>query len=240
MLNLSKKNILAVVPARGGSKGIPQKNLKKIGNNSLIGIAGLLLQSIPWITKSIISSDDDEMISEACKNGLEAPFKRPIYLSNDHTNSLDMWKHALIESENFYNISFDYTILIEPTSPMRCMNDIELTINKLLYENYQSAATVSLTPAHFTPHKTLIINYKNTIDFYLQNGKDFTIRQNIPNYYHRNGICYACTRNYLLNTTSIITDNTAAVIISREVVNIDTIEDLDYANYLFTKIKKVV
>lgn len=240
MIDIFNKKILAVVPARGGSKGIPKKNLKKVGNHSLIGIAGLLLKSIPWITKSIISSDDLEIISEASKNGLEAPFIRPIYLSNDNSNSLDMWKHALIEAEKFYNISFDYTILVEPTSPMRCMNDIELTINKLLYENYQSAATVSLTPAHYTPHKTLIVNQKNTIEFYLQNGKDFTIRQNIPKYYHRNGICYACTRNFLLNTTSIINDTTAAVIIPREVINIDTIEDLDYANYLFTKINKVV
>jgi CMP-N,N'-diacetyllegionaminic acid synthase len=231
MIDTKNKKILAVVPARGGSKGIFKKNLKTIGENSLVALAGLFLNEIPWITKSIISSDDNEIIAEAKKHGLEAPFIRPKDLSNDSANSLDMWKHALLESERVYNEIFDYTILIEPTSPFRKINDIELTINKLLIENFESATTVSLTPAHFTPHKTLVLN-DDILDFFLSNGKDFSIRQNIPKFYHRNGICYACKREYLLNTSSIIDTNTAGVVISREVVNIDTIDDLNYANYL--------
>jgi CMP-N-acetylneuraminic acid synthetase len=90
----------------------------------------------------------------------------------------------------------------------------------------------------FALHLKFVSVLKIFFDFYLHNGKDFSLRQNIPKYYHRNGICYACTRNYLLNTASIINHNTAAVVIPREVVNIDTFEDLNYANYLYVSVPK--
>ncbi|MHA8097390.1 acylneuraminate cytidylyltransferase family protein [Aquirufa antheringensis] len=228
-------NILAVVPARGGSKGVEKKNLTTIGNTSLVGIAGKLLNTVSWITKSIISSDSIEIIKEAQKSGLDAPFVRPNFLAADTSNSLDMWKHALLESEKYYGLLFDITILIEPTSPFRNEEDLKRTINKLLIDGYKSAATVSVTPAHYTPHKTLVINPNDQIEFYLSNGNQFSLRQNIPKYYHRNGICYACTREYLLETDSIISSDTVAVVIDREVINIDTYDDLEYANYLFRK-----
>lgn len=232
-------NVLAVVPARGGSKGIVKKNLATIGENSLVGIAGSLLGSISWITKSIISSDSQEIIDEAVKSGLDAPFIRPSFLADDNSNSLEMWRHALIEAEQHYHMKFDLTILIEPTSPFRSELDLKRTVDKLIIEGFKSACTVSLTPAHYTPNKTLLINKNNHIEYYLSNGKQFSLRQTIPKYYHRNGICYACTRDYLLETDSIIGDNTAAVIIEKEVINIDTYEDLDFANYLFNKINSI-
>ncbi|MGD8254948.1 MAG: acylneuraminate cytidylyltransferase family protein [Syntrophobacterales bacterium] len=227
--------ILAVIPARGGSKGIPRKNLCQLAGVSLVGHAARVAQHLEWIDRTVLSTDDEEIAAEGRTHGLEVPFRRPAELASDSAVAHDVWKHAWLTSEKHYSDRFDISILLEPTSPLRRPEDIILTVDALLDGDYAAAATVSSAPAHFTPQKCLVIDDKGILGFYHQDGRQFSIRQKIPPYYFRNGICYALKRHTLLEKGMILEENCRAVIIARPVVNIDDQHELEYAEFLLEK-----
>jgi CMP-N,N'-diacetyllegionaminic acid synthase len=229
--------VLAVVPGRGGSKSIPRKNLKTVGGISLVGRAAQVAAALPMIDAALISTDDAEIAAEAQKHGLDAPFMRPPELSGDTATSVDMWRHAWLAAEAHYGKRFDLSVLLEPTSPLRRPEDVERTLRALIDNGAPAAATVSLTPAHYTPHKTLKINEKNEIEFYLEGGAKHSLRQGIPAYYHRNGLCYAVTRDHLVNQGCIIDRGAVAVVVDRHVVNIDDMLELELAEWLLEREK---
>lgn len=231
---LHGQTILAVVPARGGSKAIPRKNLCHVGGKSLVGRAGDVAASLPWIDARVLSTDDREIAEEGRAHGLDVPFMRPDELSGDLANSIDMWRHAWLEAERHYGMRFDVSVLLEPTSPLRRAQDITDTVELLLGGDYKSAATVSPAPAHFTPHKCLTVN-DGMIGFYHDAGAKHSIRQTIPTYYFRNGICYAVFRETLVDDGKILGDRSAAQIIDRHIVNIDDAFDLELAEFLFER-----
>ena len=227
--------ILAVIPARGGSKGIPRKNLCTVGGISLVGHAVKSALALEWIDRTILSTDDDEIAAEGLKYGAAVPFMRPPDLSSDQARSTDMWKHAWLASEDHFNQTFDISILLEPTSPLRRPEDILATVDTLVKSGCDAAATFSRAPAHFTPHKCLTLDDNGIIGFYHEEGPNFSIRQKIPQYYYRNGICYAVKRRTLVEKELIIEENCKAVIIDRPVVNIDDLHELAYAEFLLQK-----
>jgi CMP-N-acetylneuraminic acid synthetase len=230
-------SVLAVVPARGGSKSIPRKNLKYIGGMSLVARAAEVVGALPFIDAALISTDDLEIAAEAQAHGLDAPFLRPAELSSDTATSVDMWRHAWLAAEEHYGKRFDLSVLLEPTSPLRRPEDVERTLRALIDAGAPAAATVSLTPAHFTPHKALKINDKGEIEFYLEDGARHSLRQGIPAYYHRNGLCYAVTREHLVDEGLIIDRNAVAVVVDRHVVNIDDVFELELAEWLLEREK---
>lgn len=230
------KKILAVIPARGGSKGIHKKNLQRINGKSLIAIAAKSIHDFGLTDAKIISTDDRTMAEEAVSHGIDAPFLRPESLAADKSESIDMWKHAWQEAEKFYNMEFDISVLLEPTCPLRKSEDIKAAIECLISSQADSVVTVSKTPAHYTPHKTLTVDGETKkLGFYHEKGSNYSIRQSIPDYFHRNGACYACSRKAIFESNSIITNNTRAVVIERELVNIDTSFDLELARWLSSR-----
>src|SRR5688500_18823557 len=220
-MDWKRLKILAVVPARGGSKGIPGKNLRKVGGLSLVARAAQLAGSIPWVDAAVASTDDDAIAKEAADHGLAVPFLRPEELSGDYASSAATWRHAWLEAEAAFETTFDFSILLEPTSPLRTADDIERTVEAMVEGGHRAAATVSRTPAHFTPHKTLVVGDDGTVGFFLPGGGKYATRQSIPDYYHRNGICYAAMRPTVVENEEIIENDCSAVIIDRFVVNID-------------------
>ncbi len=230
--------MLAVIPARGGSKGIPRKNLCEIAGTSLVGHAVKTARSVKWIDQIVVSTDDEEIAGEGRKYGAQVPFMRPPELAGDKAGSADMWAHAWLESEAFFKTHFDISILLEPTSPLRRPEDVSQTVAALLESNSDAAATVSRAPAHFTPHKCLTVDDAGIIGFYHAKGQQYSLRQKIPAYYFRNGICYALKRRTLLEKGTIIEKNCKAVVIERPVINIDDEHDLAYAEFLFLKEKR--
>ena len=229
--------ILAVIPARGGSKGIPRKNLCKINGISLVGHAVKVAQSLKWIDRTVLSTDDEEIAGEGRNYGLEVPFMRPAELASDTASSYAVWKHVWLTSEEHFKEHYDISVLLEPTSPMRRAEDITITVRALLESDCDAAATISQAPAHFTPHKCLTLDENGIIGFFHQKGRQFSIRQKIPAYYFRNGICYALKRSTLIEKGFIIEKNCKAVVIERKVVNIDDQHELEYAEFLFQKHK---
>ncbi len=227
--------VLAVVPARGGSKSIPRKNLARVGGVSLVGRAAQIAASLSFVDRAIVSTDDEEIAAEARRHGIEAPFPRPAELAGDRSTSIEMWRHAWLAAETHYGMTFALSILLEPTSPLRTAADVTATVEALVKSGRAAAATVSPTPAHFTPHKTLTVDADGVIGFYLDEGARHSIRQTIPAYYHRNGLAYAVRRETLVDQGRIIEQDCAAVIVDRPVVNIDEPFELELAEWLLNR-----
>ena len=235
---LKGKKILAIVPARGGSKGIHRKNLRKIAGKSLVKLAAEYCKKFDFIDYSIISTDDNEIISEAIDSGLSAPFVRPIELSSDIATAKEVWIHAWKESESKLGFKFDISILIEPTSPLRIKEDLIKSINLLLEgKDTGCTATVSRIPGNLTPYKTHIANDDGFLSYYFEKAQDFPNRQSIPPFYFRNGLCYSAKRSHLIESNKLFESNCKMVMTERPVINIDDEYEIEIAEYFLSKYK---
>ncbi len=226
--------VLAVVPARGGSKGLPGKNLRHLGGQSLVARAAVAARALDEIDAAVLSTDDAGIAAEGRRHGLDVPFLRPAELSDDSARSVDAWRHAWLESEAHFARRFDVSVLLEPTSPLRTPGDISGTLAALLDGGYDAAATVSPTPAHFAPQKTLTVGSDGHIRFFDENNWTAR-RQDAPQYVHRNGLCYAALRETVVDRGMIVERNCVAVVIERPVVNIDDPFDLEFAEFLMAR-----
>jgi CMP-N-acetylneuraminic acid synthetase len=225
-------SVLAVVPARGGSKGIPRKNLQLVGGLSLVARAARVALATSWIDRAVLSTDDPEIADEGRRHGLDVPFLRPAELATDSAAAVPAWQHAWLASEAHYGCKFDVSIWLQPTSPLRTVEHLELTLRAVVENGHAAAATVSPVPGHFTPEKILTMDAAGRLTHYLPEGGKIVARQQIPPYYHRNGLCYAATRDTLVKRGHILEDDCAGVLIEGYVANIDEPIDLEIARML--------
>jgi CMP-N-acetylneuraminic acid synthetase len=200
----------------------------------LVARAAQIARSLHWVDAAVLSTDDEEIAQEGRAHGLDVPFRRPAELAGDLSTSVDMWRHAWSAAEDHYGRRFDISTLLEPTSPLRQPADISATVQALLEGDHKAAATVSPAPAHFTPEKCLTVTH-GLIGFYHPAGSRHSLRQSIPRYYFRNGICYALKRTTLMDEGRILGEDTAAVVIERPVINIDDPLDLEIAEFLLKR-----
>ena len=148
---LSNKTVLAIVPARSKSRGLPNKNMRCLAGHSLIGLAGMVLGKLPFIDCAIISTDSTDYAREAERYGLAAPFLRPDDLSTDTATAIDVVAHALARMERADGLRYDHVLIIEPTSPLRLPSDVMATAALLVEAEADSAITVSEVPSKFHP-----------------------------------------------------------------------------------------
>ncbi len=225
------KRILAVVPARGGSKGIPLKNLRKIKGISLVGLAGTVARSIPYIDRAVVSTDHDEIAREALAHGLDAPFRRPVEISGDRIGDVEVLSHALTATEDDDGNRYDVVVMLQPTSPLRKAEHVKTVIEKLVNEDLDSVWTVSETDSKAHPLKQLMV-IDGRLEYYDPKGAVIVARQELKPVYHRNGIAYALTRDCLLGRKSLLGPRAGAVMVAGHVVSIDTDWDLDLAEFI--------
>ena len=136
-------NILAVIPARGGSKRLPRKNILNCGGKPLIAHTIQAAANSSTLTDIVFSTDDEEIKAVAETYGAYAPFLRPKSLATDLITNKDVVKHALFWMENHKNIEYDYIILLQPTSPLRKSEHINNAVNILLQSERPTLASVS-------------------------------------------------------------------------------------------------
>ena len=219
------KKIIAIIPARGGSKGIKLKNLLKINNKSLIQITTEVLREVKYIDKIILSSDHESIIKEGKKSGLEVPFIRPKKISGDKVGDTPVILHSIKHFEKMNQV-FDIILLIQVTSPLRKAKHITKCIEKLVNNNYDSVFTVSKVNEKYHPLKQFILK-DDKIKYFHKDGKKIIRRQDLNNSYIRNGICYAFTKECIKIQKDKIGRNASYVLIEEDFVNIDNISDLD-------------
>lgn len=226
------QRVLAVVPARSGSKGLPNKNLAHVGGLSLIARAGRVLAALPWIDARVISTDSPEYAAEGVRNGLEAPFLRPAVLATDTAGAVETTQHAVREMEARCGVPFDVILIVEPTSPLRQPSDITDSVALLLADNARDAVvTVSAIDPKCHPFKIFRVE-DGRLEYFDERGRAVVARQQLEPLYTRNGICYALRRATLMDHGTILGRNTRAVVIDRPLVNIDSYLDLALAEIL--------
>ncbi|MEM1274338.1 MAG: acylneuraminate cytidylyltransferase family protein [Pseudomonadota bacterium] len=222
---LAGHRILAVVPARGGSKGIKLKNLRHVGGKSLVAHAASVATSVSEIDRSVVSTDHDGIAAEAEAHGLAAPFRRPPELSGDRIGDWDVLHHALVTCEAIDGVAYDILVMLQPTSPLRTRENVRDTIAKLVENGHDAVWTVTETDLKYHPLKQLVIQ-DGRMDLFDPRGAQIIARQQLSPVYHRNGVAYAITRQCLIDQKSIMGANTGAVVIEGLNISIDTLEDI--------------
>ena len=227
--------MLAVVPARGGSRGIPRKNLCKVGGLSLIARAARTARSLAWIDRAVLTTDDEEMAEEGRRHGLEVPFRRPAGLASDTANAYENWRHAWLESERCFGERYDVSVLLQPTTPLRRPADVERTVATLIDGSYQAAATVGRVPSDFLPERCLVLGDDGRLRFYLPQGGWLARRQDAAPAFFRDGTCYARTRRSLVEEARDVEEDCAGVVIDGLIVNVDEPFELELAEFLLAR-----
>jgi CMP-N,N'-diacetyllegionaminic acid synthase len=234
---ISGRKVLAVVPARAGSKGIPDKNIREVGGRSLIAWAGGCLARTPAVDARFLSTDSERYASEGRRAGLEAPFLRPAELATDTATAVDTVLHALQEAETRKAETFDIILIVEPTSPLRSPEDLERSLRLLVDSGGDSVVTVSRAPMKFLPRKLLRFD-GDRLTFFVPEGAAVRNRQELGDgAVYRNGVCYAVTRECLTRRRTLFTESTRGLVIEHPTVNIDDPIELEFADFLLSRSK---
>ncbi len=226
---LGLKRILAVVPARGGSKGVPLKNLHPLQGIPLIAHVGRVARDIPAIDRAMVSTDHSEIAAEAERAGLAAPFMRPAELSGDLVSDFQVLEHALTAAERLDGVTYDVVLMLQPTSPLRRAAHVQAVLDKLVKEGWDAVWTVSPTELKYHPLKQLVVGGGGELSYFDPGGAAIVARQQLRPVYHRNGVAYAFTRACLLEQRTILGARSAAVVLDEPLVSIDTLDDFRLA-----------
>tara|TARA_B100002051_G_C16587264_1_gene560848 strand:+ start:200 stop:904 length:705 start_codon:yes stop_codon:yes gene_type:complete len=228
------KKILAVIPARGGSKGIPKKNIKKLNDKPLIAFTIEQSLNCPIIDKTIVSTDSDEIAEISKSYGAEVPFIRPSEISQDSTPDLPVFEHVLnfFSSNDFFNP--DLLINLRPTSPIRKNNIIERAVNKMVAKGYDSVRSVSPVKNH--PYWMVKIDNGRVKPFLRDKSPiNYPQRQLLPELFYFNGnVDVVSSKN--LTEGILFGDNMGIISIdSSDCVDIDSQADFKLAEYMINK-----
>lgn len=216
---INNKKVLAIIPARGGSKGVPRKNIRLFAGKPLIAWTIEEAKKSQYIDRLILSSEDEEIIQVAKAWGCDVPFVRPKELAQDDTPGIEPVLHALNNLRNY-----DYVILLQPTSPLRTAEDIDRCLEKMI--QFNAPACVSVTEPESSPYWMFTLSNNERLKSFVSQDTLITRRQDLPTVYSLNGAVYVADVNWLIKTKSFITDETVAYIMPRyRSHDIDTEED---------------
>ena len=211
----NNKKILAIIPARGGSKGLPRKNIKVLVGKPLIAWTIEEAKGSKYIDKIVVSTEDKEIAEIAKKYGAEVPFMRPRELAEDKTPTMDVLLHIVNQLEK-RGEHYDFLALLEPTSPLRDISDIDDCI-KLLIDNQKAKAIVSvakLESAH--PDFNVVINNEGFIRRLTGDSNfEFKRRQDLSDVFFFEGSIYVSEINTLKQRKTFYHEMTLAYTVSR-------------------------
>ena len=187
-------SLLAIIPARGGSKGIPDKNLKKINGKSLVSLAIEAARSSKKVTDILVTTDSDDIKEESESCGISVPFTRPESLATDQAEMIDVVLHAIEQYSQHYKRDVDFVVVLQPTSPFRTGKDIDKCFSQL--SESQSSSIVSVHRLREHPYECISKSDKRFEKLRNYNGANF--RQNYQEeFFYINGAIYMCHREYL-------------------------------------------
>lgn len=230
MMDLMTNKILAIIPARGGSKGLPKKNILDLMGKPLIAWSIESSLASKYITKTVVSSDSDEILAISKKRGAYT-LKRPKELASDTASSESAVINAIIKLKD-EGEEFDYLILLQPTSPLRNSEDIDKAI-KLLFSS-DATALISVCETDNKILKAFKQNEDGYIEGISNNSYPFARRQDLPTIYMSNGAIYIIKIDEFLKSQTLFTEKTISYKMNKiESLDIDTIDDLKEAqNYI--------
>lgn len=212
--------VLALITARGGSKGLPGKNVRPVRGRPLIDFTIAAAREATCVDLVVLSTDDDEIARVALACGCEVPFRRPAALASDEAKSMDVVMHALDQLP-----PHDVVVLLQPTSPAREAADIDACVQRLV--DAQAPACVSVCPAQESPYWMFRLGEHARLTP-LFDTPAATRRQDLPPVFVLNGAVYAARTDALRRMGSFLGPETVAHVMPRErSIDIDTLEDFE-------------
>ena len=231
---MKQQTILAVITARGGSKGIPQKNLCTILGKPLIAYTIEAALQAKTLTRTIVSTDDKTIAQVSEQYGAEVPFLRPKHLATNTATSIAVLQHAVTYLANEGDYTTDLVVCLQPTSPLRTADDIDQAVNLCLQSGADSV--VSLCQAKHHPYWMKRIFDGRVYPLINENEQNYTRRQDLPPVYQLNGALYVTRTKALLEENRILGEHTIPYIMPQErSIDIDTQTDLRIAEYILQR-----
>lgn len=218
---IGERRALALIPARGGSKGLPGKNILPINGRPLLSwtIDAAMVSS--YIDRVVLSSDDEAIMAAGRACGCEVPFRRPGHLASDTASSLDVVVHAVDQLGET-----GVVVLLQPTSPLRTAADIDAACRML--EVSGAPACVSVVAVEQNPYWMYRVDARGRLQALISANSTATRRQDLPEAYLLNGAIYVADVAWLKRMRTFVTDETVAYIMPAErSLDIDTHADLE-------------
>jgi CMP-N-acetylneuraminic acid synthetase len=216
--------VLGIVPARGGSKGVPDKNLRPLAGRTLLDYVGAAARESRAIDRLVLSTDSEAIAAAGRAAGLEVPFLRPQSLAQDDTPMLPVITHALDALKQSGWVP-EYVALLQPTSPLRRPRHVEEAVRRLRESGADSVVTVVELPRHLSPDYVMKIE-EGVLRPFLPDGARVTRRQDARPAYSREGTVYAFRRDTLDRFGDIYGERCVPLLIEpHESLSIDTADD---------------
>lgn len=213
------RRVLALIPARGGSKGLPGKNILPVAARPLLAYTVDAGRGSRFVDRLVLSSDDDAIIAAARNCGCEVPFRRPHALASDTATAVDVVLHALDQLPGF-----EVVVLLQPTSPLRNASDVDEACR--LFESSGAPACVSVCPAEQSPYWMYRLGTNDILEPILETPSGVTRRQDLPPVFVLNGAIYVADSDWLRKTGTFVTRDTVGYVMpASRSIDIDTAED---------------
>ena len=228
--------MLAIIPARGGSKGLPGKNIKMLAGKPLIAYTIEAALKAKHLTEVIVSTEDEQIAKIAKEYGASVPFMRPVELASDTSLSIDTYLYTLDKYDKDFGKQYSDFAVLQPTSPLRTGMDIDNAIEMFTKKNADSV--ISYCEEHHSVfwHKYLDEEGKLSTIF---TDEKIANRQDLKRTYYPNGSIYIF-KTELIRRRAYYTDKTFAYLMDRKrSIDIDTQEDFEYAEFLFDRKKQL-
>lgn len=224
---MMNKEILAIIPARGGSKGVPRKNVRELNGKPLIGYTIEAAKKSNKVSRVVVTTEDIEIATVSKEYKAEVPYLRPDELSQDNSPTMECILHMLNYLEKTEGYVPDYVLLLQCTSPLRNYSHINEAIDKLLNSDYDSI--VSVCEAEVNPYWANIFE-GDKLKYFIEEGRKITRRQELPNVYRMNGAIYLIKTEVLKKQKTFEPEEVMGYIMdSYSSVDIDTEMDFKIA-----------
>ncbi|MAY34567.1 MAG: acylneuraminate cytidylyltransferase [Spongiibacteraceae bacterium] len=228
--------IYAFVFARGGSKGLPGKNLLPLGGVPLIGHSINTAKALPQVSKVFVSTDDSEIKRVAMQYGAEV-IDRPEELAGDKSSEWEAWRHAIRYLEEVGE-AFDTFLSLPATSPLRSTQDVEVAINAL---DAETDAVITVTPASRSPFFNMVSRELDGSTTILCPSDGYTRRQDAPEAFDVTTVAYVLSKSFILLRNGLFEGAVKSVVVPKErAVDIDDILDFKFAELLYAEAKDAV
>jgi N-acylneuraminate cytidylyltransferase/CMP-N,N'-diacetyllegionaminic acid synthase len=234
---INGRSVLAVIPARGGSKGIKDKNIRELAGKPLIAWTIEAAKKSKYIDRAIVSTDSPKIAEISRTWGAETPFNRPPKLATDRASTNDVILHCLKWIHQNEHKTYDYFVLLQPTSPLRNSAHIDDAVEKMIADR-NADSLVSIVESKENPYWTKIIDKKGRLRPFLPDREHHSRRQDLPKTYVLNGAIYISKSKTFMTNPDLFGGKCLPYIMDRESsVDIDDEDDFFYAEYLIARRK---
>ncbi|HEU6451553.1 MAG TPA: acylneuraminate cytidylyltransferase family protein [Gemmatimonadaceae bacterium] len=229
--------VLGLVPARGGSRGVPRKNARLLGGKPLLQYTADAALAARLLTRVVLSTDDAEIAEIGRRCGLDVPFMRPAELARDETPMVPVVRHAL-EAVEATDGAYDAVCLLQPTAPLRGSEEIDACIELLERGGADTVITVRRVPEEYNPHWVYFADESGALSLSTGEAAPIARRQELPPAFHRDGAVYVARRAVVMERGSLFGDRVLGYVADREhTVNIDGPADWRRAEQLVERLE---